>query len=218
MKSRPYRDCIVEYEASVRGYSQWAELKKQFEPGSMAIVELVPPVVIDLLWGVLWGLHATGTWVLRGFGIELKKHRDSGEPAVMLQRLRGAGQWLIAPKNISALSIGLVALAVSYYYFISLPAANRQRLQFEKDAAAAANADHDRKEEAAQQAALEREVSFGNCSADADTDYRSHVELNGKEVPGKSGTHVASTLVWNAAEKRKADALAECHRQYDPRK
>ena len=79
MQSRPYRDCEAEYEASLSGYSQWAEFKKQFEPASIAIVELFPPVAMGLLWGVLWCFGATGAWVLRGFGIELKKHRDPGK-------------------------------------------------------------------------------------------------------------------------------------------
>jgi hypothetical protein len=135
-----------------------------------------------------------------------------------MQRLHGAGRWAIAPKNLLGLSVGLVAVAVSYYYLVSLPASNRKRLQFEKDAAAAAKAERDSKEEEAAQAARDREMSFASCSADADTDYWSYVKLNGKEIPGKRGAYTAPVLVWNMADKRRAEALAECHRQYDPKK
>jgi uncharacterized protein (DUF3084 family) len=106
-------------------------------------------------------------------------------------------------------------LAVSYYFFVSLPASNRDRLQFEKDTAAAAKAERDSKEAAALQAKQERETSFQACSAEADMAYQSYVKLNGKEIPGKPGTYSAATSVWSTADKRKADALAECHRQYD---
>ena len=217
MKSKTYPVCNAEYEASIRGYSQWAEFRKQFEPATMALVELFPPVAIGLLWGVLWGLGATVAWVLRGFGIQLKRPQTSDAPTLM-QRLHGAGRWVIAPKNLLALSVGLVALAVSYYYLVSLPASNRERLQFEKDAAAAAKAERDSKEEEEAQSARDREVSFASCSANADTDYWSYVKLNGKEIPGKRNAYTAPMFVWNMADKRKAEALAECHRQYDPKK
>jgi len=104
-----------------------------------------------------------------------------------------------------------------YYYLVSLPASNRQRLQFEKDAAAA-KAERDSREEEAAQAARDREMTFASCSADADTNYWSYVKLSGKEIPGKRGAYTAPVRVWNMADKRKAEALAECHRQYDPKK
>jgi hypothetical protein len=107
---------------------------------------------------------------------------------------------------------------VSYYYLVSLPASNLQRLQFEKDAAAAAKAERDSKEEDVAQAARDRAISFDSCSADADTEYWSYVKLNGKEIAGKRGAYTAPVLVWNMADKRKAEALAECHRQYDSKK
>jgi len=116
-----------------------------------------------------------------------------------------------------AFSASLVALSVSYYFSFSLPASNRERLQFEKDSAAAAKAERDGKEAAASQAAQDREGSFQLCSAAADVEYSSYVQLNGKEIPGKPGTYSAPSFVWSTAEKRKADALAECHRQYDTR-
>jgi hypothetical protein len=217
MKSKSYPVCNAEYEAYVRGYSLWAEFKKQFEPSSMAIVELFPPVAIGLLWGVLWCIGSTVTWVLRGFGIQLKRPQTVDAPT-LVERFRGAGRWVIAPRNLLAVAVGLVALAVSYYFVVSLPASNRERLQFEKDSAAAAKAERDSKGEEVAQATRDREMSFISCSADADTDYWSYVKLNGKEIPGKRGAYTAPTFVWNMADKRKLEALAECHRQYDPKK
>jgi hypothetical protein len=183
-----------------------------------AVLECLPPVAIGILWGALWGIRATVLWVLRGFGVEIKKSREPGESITVMGRLRCAVQCFLVPKNILALSVGMVALAVSYYFLVSLPASNRERLQFEKETAAAAKTEHDNKEEAALQAAHEREVSLETCSADADTTYWSYVKLNGKEIPGKAGTYSAPVFVWNTADKRKADALAECHRQFDTKR
>jgi len=217
VKSRSYADCSAEWKRSVGDYSPWAETMKEFTPSAVAIIELFPPVTITILWGVLWILTATFAWLLRGFGIELKRQRDSGQSVTMVDRMRGVGQWVIAPKNILALSVAIVALTVSHYCLVSLPASNRARLQFEKDTAATAKAERDSKEEALTQASQERDLSFQNCSSEAESSYWSYVKLNGREIPGKPGTYTAPMYVWNAANKQKADALAECHRQSDPR-
>jgi hypothetical protein len=183
-----------------------------------AVLELFPPVAVGLLWGILWSLRATVAWVLHGFGIELGKPREPGVSAAVRERLRGAGEWLIRPKNVLALSVGIVAIAVSYYFLVSLPASNRERLQFEKDTASAAKAERDSEEQAAAQAAQGRALSLQQCSDEAETTYWSYVKLNGKEIPGKPGTYSAPMFVWNTADKRKADALAECHRQFDTKR
>jgi hypothetical protein len=214
-KTRPFNDCWAEYEKATRGYSQWSEFKKQFKPFDVAVIELLPPVAIGLLWGALWCIRASVLWVLRGFGVQIRTAREPGESVSARERLRHIGEWFITPKNMLAFSAVLVALAISYYFLLSLPASNRERLQLEKDSAAAAKAERDSKEAAASQAAQDRERSFQFCSAAADMAYSSYVQLNGKEVPGKPGTYSAPSFVWNTAEKRKADALAECHRQYD---
>lgn len=214
----PYQVCIAQYEKSVRGYSQWDALRNEFTLSAVAIIELFPPVTITVLWGILWILTATFAWLLRGFGIELRRQRDSAHSLSAMARVRGVSQWIIAPKNILALSVAIVALTVSHYYLVSLPASNRARLEFEKDTAATAKAELDSKEQAALQASQELERSFQNCSSDADESYWSYVKLNGRAIPGKPGGYTAPMYVWNAANKQKADALAECHRQYDPRK
>ena len=121
-------------------------------------------------------------------------------------------------RTIMGLSVGMAALAVSYYFLVSLPASNRERLQVERDAAASAKGERDTKEQAALQAAQDRDLSLQTCIRDADTTYWSYVKLNGKEIPGKAGTYSAPAFVWDTADKRKGDALAECHRQYDPKK
>jgi hypothetical protein len=219
MKARPYAECHAEYEKSTGGYSQWKDIKGQFAPLNIAVIELLPPIVIGLVWLLIWGSIGIVRWVLRGFGIQFKQKADeaeTSEPVPVMERLSAIGHWFIAPRNILALSVGIVALAVSYYYFlVSLPASNRERLQFEKDRAEAARVERDKKEEDAKQAIEDRKMSFATCETDADTTYWNYVKLNGKEVPGKLGTYSAPTFIWTAADKRKADALAECHRQFD---
>lgn len=215
MKNRPYVECRAEYDKATGGYSQWTEFKKGFTPLSIAIVELLPPVTIGIVWGLIWGTVAAIRWVLRGFGIHFTKPTEPREPVPVTERFRAVARWLIAPKNLVALSAGLVALAVSYYFLVSLPASNRERFQFEKDKAEAAQMERDKKEEAAKQAVEDRRLAFQGCESDATTTYWEYVKLNGKAAPGKPGIYTAPMFVWNTADKRKADALAECHRQYD---
>ena len=61
-KVRPFTDCRAEYENFVGGYSQWDELKKQFRPFDIAVIELLPPIAIGILWSALWGIRATVLW------------------------------------------------------------------------------------------------------------------------------------------------------------
>lgn len=218
MKSRPDADCSAEYKKSTAGYSQWKEFSDQLTPVNIAVVELAPPVVIGILWLFVWGSVAVVRWVLHGFGVQFKKKPEEvepSEPKSVMERVSAIGRWLIAPRNILSLSIGIVALAVSYYFVISLPVSNHERLQFEKDKVEAAKVEREKKEEADKQAIEDRKMSFLSCEAEADTTYWNYVKLNGKEVAGKPGAYSAPTFIWTAAEKRKSDALAECHRQFD---
>lgn len=215
-KDRPFSECNKEYQQNISGFSQWAEFKKQFTASDIAVIEVFPPLAVGLVWGILWGVRATARWVLHGFGLELGTNRVPGQSVAVSERFRTLGGWIITPRNIVTASVALAAISVSYYFLVSLPASNRQRLQFEKETAAAAKTERDNKEEAAAQEARDRQVSFEQCAAEADMAYQSYVKLNGSEVPGKPGTYSASTLIFNNADKRKADALAECHRQFDP--
>lgn len=213
----PYETCAAQYEKSVAGYSQWDELRKEITPSSVAIIELLPPIAIGVLSGVLWIITGIFAWVLRGFGVQLKRQRGSDTPVSLIDRMRGVGHWAIMPQNLLSLSVAIVALTVSHYYFVSLPASNRARLQFEKDRATAAKAERESEKEALAQASQQRDLSFQSCSSEAQSSYWSYVKLNGREIPGKPGTYTAPVVVWNIADKRKAEELAECHRQYDPR-
>ena len=118
-------------------------------------------------------------------------------------------------KNALLLVLLLPALAVAYYFAIALPSNEKAKLQFEK-----AKYDAEKKEKAdsatkMQQADAERKTSLDYCVSQADLNYWNYVKLNGSEVKSKPGTYTASLQVWNTADKRKNDALAECHRQYD---
>lgn len=112
MKSNTHPVCDAEYEAYARGYSLWAEFKKQFPPSSIAILELFPPGCDRSVVGCAVGHQFNSSWVLHGFGIQFKRPQTSDAPTLM-QRLQGAGRWAIAPKNLFALSVGLVEVAVS---------------------------------------------------------------------------------------------------------
>ena len=192
-KSRPSGTCWAEYERATSAIRnpliEFAGNLRTEQPvvvfTEFAVLELFPPVAVGLLWGILWSLRAAVAWMLRGFGIELAKPREPDGSVAVRERLRNAGEWIITPKNILALSVGIVAIAISYYFLVSLPASNRERLQFEKDTAAAAKAERDSQEQVAAQAAQGREMSLQQCSDEAETTYWSYVRLNGKEIPGK---------------------------------
>jgi hypothetical protein len=97
----------------------------------------------------------------------------------------------------------LVALSVSYYFLVSLPASNREKLQFEEEIAEAARLEREKKENALTQAAEERKSAFQSCEVDAETSYWNYVKLNGKEVPGKPGTYTADVLVEHSRQSRR---------------
>jgi hypothetical protein len=114
MTARPYAECHAEYEKSTGGYSQWKDIKGQFAPLNIAVIELLPPIVIGLVWLLIWGSIGIVRWVLRGFGIQFKQKADeaeTSEPVPVMGRLSAIGHWFIAPRNILALSVGIVALA-----------------------------------------------------------------------------------------------------------
>lgn len=102
------------------------------------------------------------------------------------------------------------ALAVSYYFGVVLPANERTRLQLEKDKYEA-----EKKEKAEQhERAASNEKMLGFCVDGTDAEYWSYIKLNGTPVAGKPGTYSAPTYIWEAAQKRKNDGLAECHKEY----
>jgi hypothetical protein len=214
-KTRPHAECRAEYEKATGGYSPWAEFKKAFTPESIAFIELGPPILVGITVPILWGVFAAVRWILRGFGIERKPSGEPRERKGIGDRFRSVGDWLVVPRNLLVASVALVALSVSYYFVIALPATNRERLRFERQAAEAARADREKKESEIAQAAEERKLAFQLCEIEADSSYWSYVKLNGKELPGKAGTYTANMSVWNIADKRKAEALAECHRKHD---
>jgi hypothetical protein len=103
------------------------------------------------------------------------------------------------------------ALAVSYYFVVVLPSNERAKLQLEKDKYEAEKKERAEREEQKK----DNDILFGSCTVDADSAYWSYVKLNGKPVPGKAGTYSAPMHIWDAAEKRKSNALAECHKEFD---
>lgn len=214
-QSRPFKECWAEYKKATGGYSLWTDVRREFRPVNVIAIELLPVVVLGICAGFIWILVRTVLWILHGFGIEIKRPIFSGESISFLAMFGRTGRWLIVPKNIVALAFFVGGLSVAYYFTVSLPNSNREKLQFEKSRLEAEKEERDKKEEAAKQAALDRQSSFQTCSFDAGTSYWQYIKLNGKETLGKPGVYNAPLYVWTAADKKKSEEIAECHRQYD---
>ena len=102
------------------------------------------------------------------------------------------------------------ALAISYYFVVALPSNEHLRLQFEKEkyeTEKRANTEQEQKRK-------DNEIQLGLCALHADNEYQTSIKLNGKKVSGKQGILVPTYIV-EQAEKRRNDALAECHKRFD---
>lgn len=104
-----------------------------------------------------------------------------------------------------------------YYFVIALPSHNRAVLQFEREKFEQETAAKQRREAAAELDAELREGILESCTDAAEREYWFYVKLNGKPIPGKDGTWTAPGHVWDSAQKKKVDALAECHRKHGRR-
>lgn len=104
------------------------------------------------------------------------------------------------------------ALAVSYYFAVSLPAHNKATLDFEKQKY------HDQlaKERLAQQKAQEDERQAAgdlkDCLSRAQATYDSDIASNGTR--NNKGGYSVDLAVQNILQHKKEAAIAECHRQY----
>ena len=111
--------------------------------------------------------------------------------------------------------LALPAFALAYYFAVALPENQKARLDFDRE-----RYQTEKKEQVEREAKLKEErdnkqIFFDACVADAVTAYWSYVKLNGEPVKGKPDTYNAPTTVWDTADKRKTNAIAECHRLYD---
>jgi hypothetical protein len=113
------------------------------------------------------------------------------------------------------LILAVPALAIGYYFAIALPANQRAALEFEKQKYEAEKQDKSRKASDELIANQSRKLEFDSCVEEADLEYWNYVKLNGKPIAGKPGAYNAPVTVWEVADKRKINAVAECHRLHD---
>jgi hypothetical protein len=130
------------------------------------------------------------------------------------RRWQGVLSALHATRTYLVALIAILTLAIAYYFVIALPANERAKLEFEREKFRALQSEKaTREEDEKSQAELNQRLREA-CLDDAEKDYWDYVKLNGKPVPGKEGTYTASTFIWDAAAKRKKDAIAECQVRY----
>jgi len=212
-KTRPEDACLAEYERALEKNSRWRLFHEQNDLTGLALLELLPAIAIGLVWLILWCVFATARWVIRGFGVP--QGQDSPILFKVAQFPRSFATWLCLPRNLLLASLVLPCISVSYYFAIALPESSRARLQFEHETAEAARLEKEAEEQAVARSVDERKSAFRQCEIEVEDSYLGYVKLNGKPVPGKPGIYSASIAIWGEADKKKAQALAECHRRYD---
>ena len=122
-----------------------------------------------------------------------------------------------AIRNILLILAVVLVGSISYYFAIALPTHNRRMLEFEREKYEREEAARAQQAESAQADTWYREQMLQTCTARAEKDYWETIKGNSKPAPGKPGYLSTPTHVLDSAQKRKADALAECHRQYGAR-
>jgi len=105
----------------------------------------------------------------------------------------------------------IVALSISYYFVVALPANNRARLDFEKEKYRNEQAEMKANKLAEAEKRDRNGVLLYACLTSADKTYDHELALNGI----KNGT-IYSVDSRKAAviSKRRVDAVAECHQQF----
>jgi hypothetical protein len=111
----------------------------------------------------------------------------------------------------------IVALSISYYFAIALPANNRSQLDFEREKYRNEQAELKAKKLAQAEEAQTKEWMLSSCLANADKSYTNDVARNGTKDGKKDSTvYTMDTRVAGMLDKRRIDALAECHKQFGP--
>jgi hypothetical protein len=131
---------------------------------------------------------------------------------------------LLSARNFLLVLATILVLSVAYYFVIALPAHNRLMLQLEREKFQKAQELKEKEElekrtkEASAKAEAEQRTGVLNlCLNIAEEEYWNYIKLNGSEVKGKKGVYSAPTYVFDMAQKRKKEALDECHRRWDSR-
>lgn len=93
----------------------------------------------------------------------------------------------------------ILILSISYFFVFALPKMKRDQLAWEKELHA-----HQ----------WQLREAYNKCIDTAEADYENYIKLNGTPVTGQPETYSAPDYIWDAAEKNRKAALAECARRY----
>ena len=104
----------------------------------------------------------------------------------------------------------VLTLSISYYFVIALPAANRARLEFERQKYEDSKAEREAKEQRAKEEADRQKSKVLDCQIDAEKAYWDHVKLNGTKSAKRQDVWQAPLHVWDEARKRKKESYEEC--------
>lgn len=107
-----------------------------------------------------------------------------------------------------ALILAIPAVAVAYYFAISLPAHNQARLQIEYQR----HTEELKRSEAVAKDAGARKEMLQACLQKADDSYFTYLKLNG--TVAKDGSISTSSDVGAVADKRRSDDRDTCFRQF----
>ena len=135
---------------------------------------------------------------------------------------------LLSARNSILFLCALIALSISYYFFIALPNHNQALLDLERDKFQAEQAERKTRDREIEQkkideedakrraeiARQEKEELLSDCTSNAEDVYWNYIKLNGTPVEGKPGVYSAPQYVWDRAAKSKKTVLDECYRKY----
>jgi len=107
----------------------------------------------------------------------------------------------------------IVALSISYYFVVALPANNRARLDFEKEKYRNEQAELQAKKLAEAEERNRNSAWLSSCLASADKTHDRELALNGTK---HGDSYSVDSRIVAVIAKRRLDAIAECHKQFGP--
>lgn len=108
----------------------------------------------------------------------------------------------------------LLALAISYYFVLALPSAERARLDFERMKYNNLKQEEIEKELKAQHDAESGALRIRLCQTEATKAYDSELKLNGRPIPGQPGVQELITLARKIADHEKQQVFDACMAGY----
>ena len=108
----------------------------------------------------------------------------------------------------------IVALSISYYFAVALPANNRAHLDFEREKYNNEQAEMKARRLAQAEEAQTKQQMLSSCLALTEQNYADDVARNGTKH-GQRGYSVDTRLV-AILDKRRVEAIAECHKRFGP--